>query len=346
MASKNSLQQIEPDHPLIPSNYSRLIARELGLQIRELPAYLKLTNLSIEKFLRDDTLLTVQQQLQLLGNALAITDDEAFGLSMGRHFTPETHGAMGLLVNSSPNLKMMLKALQVFLPTRLYFARVELVENDQWLDFILRLDLDTSEEIERLLSEMLAMSFAQNTQFVIGRPANEIEFLFAFDAPAYSDRYIEYLPGLVKFSQPVPIFTARIPLSLCEEPNAAANAEYYALAYKQCESILAQLHEHKGTWKYRIAEMMLSSPSSVVSDESAAQALFISKRTLARKLRREKTSFREIRDDILAQQAGRYLRDTDMSVEAIAAMLNYHDSSNFRRAFKRWFKMTPQQYRQ
>jgi AraC-like DNA-binding protein len=35
-----------------------------------------------------------------------------------------------------------------------------------------------------------------------------------------------------------------------------------------------------------------------------------------------------------------------MSVEAIAALLNYHDSANFRRAFKRWFQVSPDQYRQ
>ncbi|KZY88682.1 hypothetical protein A3742_15835 [Oleiphilus sp. HI0071] len=73
--------------------------------------------------------------------------------------------------------------------------------------------------------------------------------------------------------------------------------------------------------------------------------MFISKRTLARRLKVEGASFRKVRDHILSQQATSYLRDSKMSVEAIAAILNYHDSSNFRRAFKRWMGITPETYR-
>ncbi|MFT6331526.1 MAG: AraC-like DNA-binding protein [Bermanella sp.] len=49
---------------------------------------------------------------------------------------------------------------------------------------------------------------------------------------------------------------------------------------------------------------------------------------------------------MLSQQAVAYLSDSHISVEAIAALLNYHDSANFRRAFKRWFQLSPDQYRQ
>ena len=72
----------------------------------------------------------------------------------------------------------------------------------------------------------------------------------------------------------------------------------------------------------------------------------MSKRTLARKLKQEHSGFRQIRDEILSQQAAGYLSDSQLSVEAIASVLNYHDSANFRRAFKRWFGQPPEQYRQ
>ncbi|QQD19945.1 hypothetical protein I6N98_08980 [Spongiibacter nanhainus] len=34
-----------------------------------------------------------------------------------------------------------------------------------------------------------------------------------------------------------------------------------------------------------------------------------------------------------------------MSIEAIAALMNYHDGANFRRACKRWFGRPPEQIR-
>jgi len=69
------------------------------------------------------------------------------------------------------------------------------------------------------------------------------------------------------------------------------------------------------------------------------------KRTLSRKLKEENSSFRQVRDEILSRRAATYLRDTQLSVEAIALLLGYHDTASFRRAFKRWFVMPPDQYR-
>jgi AraC-like DNA-binding protein len=91
---------------------------------------------------------------------------------------------------------------------------------------------------------------------------------------------------------------------------------------------------------------MLSHPAGTLCEEEAAGALFISKRTLSRKLKEENSSFRKVRAEILSRQASAYLRDTQLSVEAIASLLNYHDTASFRRAFKRWFGMPPDQYRQ
>ena len=69
-------------------------------------------------------------------------------------------------------------------------------------------------------------------------------------------------------------------------------------------------------------------------------------RTLARRLEAERSSFRELKDQLLVSLATDYLRDTTLTVEAVAGLLNYHDGSSFRRAFKRWTHMTPQQFRE
>ena len=90
---------------------------------------------------------------------------------------------------------------------------------------------------------------------------------------------------------------------------------------------------------------MLSHPPGKLSEDDTAQLNFISKRTLARRLSAEKTSFRALKEQVQMSLARGYLRDTKLSVEAVAALLNYHDSSSFRRAFKRWYGMGPSEYR-
>lgn len=327
----------------IPSNYSRLIARELGLQARDVSDLLAMTRLSVDEFLREETLLTPQQQIQILHNSLRLANDETFGLRLGQRLTSPTHGAMGFLVNSSPDLLTALRAFQAFLPIRMNLARLELVTEGDWLKVTCSFDMALSEELLRVLSEVAVTIFFDTAEFIVGRPVHEVISCFVHKEPSYSDRYADHIPGAIEFG--AESLLLKIPLEVCKVPNASANHENYMIALQQCEAMLEHLHPDEKTCKYQVQKLMLSHPPGVLSEEEAAAALFICKRTLARRLRMEGTSFRQIRDEILSQQAVGYLRDSRMSIEAMAEVLNYHDSANFRRAFKRWFNVTPDQYR-
>src|SRR5690606_5908945 len=104
------------------------------------------------------------------------------------------------------------------------------------------------------------------------------------------------------------------------------------------QTMLQQLDGNKGHTSNRVRKLLLSHPPGKLSEEGAARILFISKRTLARRLAKEGSGFQQLRDEILSSLATGYLKDTKLSVEAIAGLLNYHDSSSLRRAFKRWFQ--------
>ncbi len=337
------MREVDLNLACIPSNYSRLIARELGLLARDVSDLLTTTQLSVDQFLQEDTLLTPQQQLQILQNSMQLANDDALGLRLGQRMTSPTHGAMGFLVNSSPDLLTAIRAFQAFLPTRMNLARLELVTKGDWLELTCQFDMELSEGLLRVLSEIFAVIFFDCAEFIVGRPLDEVVSYFAYRAPAYGDRYADHIPGRIEFG--AQSLSLKIPLEVCKVPNASANHENYTMALQQCEAMLAQLHSDKKTCKYQVQKMMLSHPPGVLSEDEAAAALFICKRTLARRLKAEGSSFRQLRDDILSQQALGYLRDSTMSIEAMAEVLNYHDSANFRRAFKRWFNVTPDQYR-
>lgn len=326
----------------IPSNYARMIGRELGLNIRELPQLLQFTQLSSEQLMRDDSLLTARQLVQILQNSVALSDYTDFGLRLGKRLTPTTHGAMGFLVNSSPNLLIALKAFKEFIPTRISFARLSLEYTEHTVNMSLYFDMKLSKDVYRLLSETCAVILYECAEFIVGRRMDEAKICFAHTEPDYSQDYAQYLSGRYFFSNDE--IKVEFPLSLCNIPNASANQDSYLLAMRQCESMLQQLKSAPQSYIYYIQKMMLSSSLHELSEDQIAASLFMSKRTLARKLTVDGTSFREIRDSILSKQASRYLLESELSVEAIATLLNYHDSANFRRAFKRWFGMTPSQY--
>lgn len=328
----------------IPTNYSRLMARELGLTARQLPRLLRGTGISPQQFLNDDSLLTPAQQIRMLRNALALSGQPEFGLRLGKRLTPATHGAMGFAVCSSPDLLAALQAFHKFVPTRASFIQLHLQQAEDRMECRVNFQVPLDEDIARCLADTVAKAFFEMGEFIIGRPLYEAEITFPHPAPSYQAIYTDYLPGEFQFDCDELKLT--LPISLCQMPNVSANSENYRLALQQCESMLARLQTREQNYQTRLKKMMLSHPPGTLCEEEAAAALFMSKRTLARKLKQENSSFRRIRDDILSGQAAHYVCDNQLSVEAIASLLNYHDSASFRRAFKRWFGCTPEQYRQ
>lgn len=341
MQQADDLQNLEAD---IPSSYSWLIARELGLAARQLPKLLQGTRLGVSQFLSEDSLLTAVQQVRILRNALRLSGCPHFGLWLGRRLTPATHGAMGFAAYSGPDLLTALSAIHTFLPTRASFIQLHIQEVEKHLICVVTFQMSLDPDIHRCLADTLVKVLMEFGEFIIGRPLDEAEIGFAHPAPEYQALYPDYLSGVIRFG--CEQLTLKLPMALCREPNASASHDNYRLALQQCESMLAQLQFHKPSYQTRLKKMMLAQPPGTLSEDEAAACLFMSKRTLARKLKQEHCGFRSIRDEILSHQAATYVKDSELPIEAIAALMNYHDSANFRRAFKRWFGLPPDQYRQ
>lgn len=332
------------DKYFIPSSYSRIVARELGLQERDLSRLLQGTGLSRDILLPgDDTHLSGQQQLRVLENALCMSEVPEFGLHLGQQLQPSTHGPLGYLALSSPDLITALTSLRDFLPMRIPFVQLEVTLEPDWLHCSMEFKLAAKREEQRLLQECLALVIQSVVESVLGRELTEALFCFEYERPAYHKVYRQYLHSPVKFSQSCN--TVLLPAALARESNSAGEQESYALARDLCRRLLEQVPSTSLSTTNRVRRLLLSLPTGSVTEDDIAQDIFVSKRTLARRLEREGNSYRQIRDDVLSELAARHLRESDLTVEAVAALLGYHDTANFRRAFRRWFKVTPSAFR-
>ena len=76
-----------------------------------------------------------------------------------------------------------------------------------------------------------------------------------------------------------------------------------------------------------------------------ARHLGTSRRSLQRALQRRGTSFSAIVDYARAELAQECLADASKSIGSVAYLLGFSDVRAFNRAFKRWTKLTPRQFR-
>jgi AraC-like DNA-binding protein len=76
-----------------------------------------------------------------------------------------------------------------------------------------------------------------------------------------------------------------------------------------------------------------------------ARALGMSRRTLARRLEREQTTYQSELDALRRELAFRFVPKPELSSHEVASLLGFTHVQGFHRAFKRWTGMTPLQYR-
>ncbi|WP_394826141.1 AraC family transcriptional regulator [Pendulispora albinea] len=76
-----------------------------------------------------------------------------------------------------------------------------------------------------------------------------------------------------------------------------------------------------------------------------AQRLRLSPRTLQRRLQGAHTSFQGELEEVRRDLAESYLRDPKWTIKAIALRLGYADRSGFERAFMKWRRTTPGEFR-
>ncbi|MEM7432294.1 MAG: helix-turn-helix transcriptional regulator [Pseudomonadota bacterium] len=120
----------------------------------------------------------------------------------------------------------------------------------------------------------------------------------------------------------------------------------YGQLIEQAENYLRSLYEQDdiaGQLKRRLAELMATGEANA---DAACRALRLSRRTLQRRLRAEKTSFQKVLREVREVLAVNYLSDERLKSLEVAMLLGYSNISSFTTAFKTWYDMPPAEYRQ
>ena len=120
----------------------------------------------------------------------------------------------------------------------------------------------------------------------------------------------------------------------------------YSQLIEQAEKYLRSLYEQDNIaeqLKRMLAELMAAGEANA---DSACRALLLSRRTLQRRLRAEKTSFQKVLQEVRALLAVNYLSDERLKSLDVSMLLGYSSISSFTTAFKSWYDMPPAEYRQ
>jgi AraC-like DNA-binding protein len=150
--------------------------------------------------------------------------------------------------------------------------------------------------------------------------------------PVQTVRCIGSTDGIVEFDKQL----LNSPMALYEEATFYVLEHFHRICVNQ---------SYRTTGFEGIVECILTAMIGKIkpSLQATSMLLGIGERKLQRQLRRERTSFRELRDRV-RQKAALHDIALGKSMTDIAFKLGYDHSSNFSTAFRRWFGQQPSTY--
>jgi AraC-like DNA-binding protein len=167
----------------------------------------------------------------------------------------------------------------------------------------------------------------------LGDSLEPIEVAFTYPEPTATGNHFGVFRCPLLFSQLV----SRISFNIIDtqRPFTAANREMALSNDQILDGMIKELNTSDIVTRVK-REVIEHLPSGTPSAQDIAKRLFVSTRTLNRKLSEENTNFRTLVLEVRRELAVKYLADKNMPLAEISYMLGFSDTSSFSRAFKKW----------
>ncbi len=265
------------------------------------------------------------------------------GLEIGSFGQVSIHGSVGHAAISSATLRQALQTLVKYGPLRCDALSYSFSEQPGGGVFIISVP-HAQGALRQFLHEAVFATLMRLLQAAVGPDFSKITVELPFASPPWAQRFKAYGLGQVRFdsAQLAVHFTAQDLNLNC----ITTDLQSHALALRECERALSARSGATVTQRVNhFLQSALGPRFEAPSLADAARHLHVSARTLIRKLKLEDTSYQTLLDDLRKDHAASHLSDTTETVEIIAHRLGYPDASNFSRTFRRWFGVTPGEFR-
>ncbi|ONF43811.1 AraC family transcriptional regulator [Marinobacter lutaoensis] len=314
-------------------------AEALGFDTREM---LRAAGISPDLLRIDMARVSSDQFSRLMQVLWNRTGDEFMGMGPRRARTG-TFATMCALVIACPNLEAVYRQAYQF--SRLFepMVAMELETQGEKARLVLRIEGEIRDPCY-FLRESILVIWHRLGSWLIGQPVELEQARFQYPRPPHGDEYrhIFHCPLAFEAGETALTFDKRF----LSAPVIRDQAEMRQFLKTSPADLLSRPDE-SNTWTGRIRALIGRDFSRPLPDfEWIASELHISPQTLRRRLKRENTSFQEIKDLLRRDLAIYYLSRQELAINDIAAKVGFTEPSTFHRAFKKWTGVTPGAYRE
>lgn len=325
----------------LPAIYLHTIAELLRARGVDDRAILTRVGLDPACLTDDDVRVSLNQAGEFVTRAVIESGEPGLGILLAGELVLPLHGALGVAAMNSRTLGEAMSLLVRYLKLRAPHLGIFLETEGSYT--VLRftggseLGMLQSFIMDAVLFGCIKMSLQ-----LLGKPVNGTVVRRRGREPTYYQRFRQWIPVPVEFESADDAIV--IPSAELAAPTRFSDEQVANVSRAQCEQALQRLTED-ACFAARVRRVIETSHPFPPKLARVAATLFVSERTLKRRLQEESISFQTVVDQVRLDRASELLRGTAMSLSQIADGLGYADAANFTRAFKRWTGLSPSAYR-
>ena len=280
---------------------------------------------------------------RIIDNIYNYTKDEALMVKLGQRVDVTYFGSFGFALMSCSSFSEAIKLInryKLLLGTGINLNVLSDSHNPQ---YTLRVSISILSNLQKkLLTELIISQSIYLLRIITNNDKLKFTISFQHEGINNKELYESILKCNVKFNQLHNEIS--VPIDLSKEKLVAANSAVHIIYEEQCERLLRDLNKVEN-FSAATRRILLQAGDDLPDIKEVAFKLHMSESTLRRRLKEESSSYRIICDEVRDVLAKKYLTSTNLTISDIAMLLNYSEAASFRRAFIRWNKVTPNDYR-
>jgi len=272
--------------------------------------------------------------------AVEATGDPCLGLAAARQFQPALLHGLGLAWLVSDTLLDAFGRLVRYARLINSALLFRLEEHPDSIDLIAVLPESLPQDFEYAAADLGIAAFLRMCQITAGHPMLPRHVTLQRPQPYCLAQFAD----MFGVSIGAPVNRLCFDRDLLTRHLASANPELARINDQVVMDYLARFDRDSIAMQVR-SKIIHQLPDGIPKQETIADTLHVSLRSLQRKLKEEDTNFKYLLEETRRQLALQYLRDSRRSIGEITYLLGFTEPSNFTRAFKRWTGKSPVQYR-
>lgn len=274
--------------------------------------------------------------------AIEVTGDTCFGLVAGKSAGLMRYPVFTPLALAAPNLRQVLEDIWHFAPLVVERSEVELVEQAGTAQIVVRPIVENGCS-GNFRTELVAASAVHMVRFARGSRMDlfEVDLPYACP-PGQESRYAAALGPHIRFGQARCVI--RFDPGLLDARLQTDDPVAYATARTVAELALAA-HEAGTDVGERVRRWLLTALPRQPSMRETAERFRMSERSLRRQLCVLGVTHADLAQQSCRMEAERLLAERGLPIKQVADRLGFSSVTSFHRAFRRWTRMTPAEWR-